>query len=396
MNSLRIRSIASLEGHRRFLRCFSHNKQLRRIHTNLKAPNSTSFHLFPVAVTGIFASVSLVSAVNSLTSSCEAKDSGDVEVAITGGTGNEEIKDGNNGTGQGTNKKAEATIESSSQEDRYDNLPEEDEPTHCTICLINRQGPCRRHWRKFERCMKDHSPKGEENESESDNSKEKSSLAEACDTYMLPWIQCIQGYKHTYTLISNNFFQEEFVDGVENSVEESDKVDLDVKGKIASIIEIDQSWWDEKKERDDNGICLVEGIARINLVDEGNGNLIDIAYIRDQDGKMLGYNEFSPLKKELKEGKAEGDKPSVGTFTFHVNPDTTKGIRVFALYKNQEDVGSIESKDSSEVENSEGGNASRVGLKQTLYQSAIFSMEDFIRSTATADVEQKIENSSKA
>jgi hypothetical protein len=38
-----------------------------------------------------------------------------------------------------------------------DDDPNNDEETTCSICLINRQGPCRKYWLKFERCMKDHS-----------------------------------------------------------------------------------------------------------------------------------------------------------------------------------------------------------------------------------------------
>ena len=44
--------------------------------------------------------------------------------------------------------------------------PDNDEETTCSICLINRQGPCRRHWLKFERCMKDHSAEKERKENE--------------------------------------------------------------------------------------------------------------------------------------------------------------------------------------------------------------------------------------
>lgn len=44
--------------------------------------------------------------------------------------------------------------------------PANDEETTCSICLINRQGPCRRYWLKFERCMKDHSAEKERLERE--------------------------------------------------------------------------------------------------------------------------------------------------------------------------------------------------------------------------------------
>lgn len=42
--------------------------------------------------------------------------------------------------------------------------PANDEPTSCSICNINRQGPCRKYWLKFERCMKEHGREREERE----------------------------------------------------------------------------------------------------------------------------------------------------------------------------------------------------------------------------------------
>jgi hypothetical protein len=46
------------------------------------------------------------------------------------------------------------------EEDDEDD-PSNDEETTCSICLINRQGPCRKYWLKFERCMKEHSAEQE-------------------------------------------------------------------------------------------------------------------------------------------------------------------------------------------------------------------------------------------
>ena len=42
-------------------------------------------------------------------------------------------------------------------EEDYEDDPSNDEETTCSICLINRQGPCRKVWLKFEYCMKEHS-----------------------------------------------------------------------------------------------------------------------------------------------------------------------------------------------------------------------------------------------
>ncbi|VEU34914.1 unnamed protein product [Pseudo-nitzschia multistriata] len=106
------------------------------------------------------------------------------------------------------------SIPEESEHDPYDNLPEEDEPTHCSICLTYRQGPCRPYWRKVEACTKDHEKenknKAEEGKSPSDKSKgdddssdegDPSSPSERCFKYMMPWIDCASKYRNLYTLI---------------------------------------------------------------------------------------------------------------------------------------------------------------------------------------------------
>ena len=100
-------------------------------------------------------------------------------------------------------------------DDPYDNLPEEDEPTHCSICNTYRQGPCRPYWRKVERCTKDHEL-GKENKdkkgnaedgSKDDNNTAKNDDQPVCMKYMLPWIECASGYRGLYALIEmdNNY-----------------------------------------------------------------------------------------------------------------------------------------------------------------------------------------------
>ena len=59
------------------------------------------------------------------------------------------------------------------EEDDEDD-PSNDEETTCSICLINRQGPCRKYWLKFERCMKEHS-------AEQEKAKAKTARAEEDD-----------------------------------------------------------------------------------------------------------------------------------------------------------------------------------------------------------------------
>jgi len=103
--------------------------------------------------------------------------------------------------------------------DPYDNLPEEDEDTHCSICLTYRQGPCRPYWRKVEACTKDGEKElkkkeeegdvGEDDNNNKDDNDSSSPMSEStrCFKYMMPWIDCASNYRNLYTLIEmdNNY-----------------------------------------------------------------------------------------------------------------------------------------------------------------------------------------------
>lgn len=95
--------------------------------------------------------------------------------------------------------------------DPYDNLPETDEPTHCSICLTYRQGPCRPYWRKVEACTKDNElPDKDEqhddgndskNDGDGDDDDTQQRPDPPCFKYMMPWIDCASGYRNLYALI---------------------------------------------------------------------------------------------------------------------------------------------------------------------------------------------------
>jgi hypothetical protein len=59
------------------------------------------------------------------------------------------------------------------EEDDEDEDPSNDEETSCSICLINRQGPCRKYWLKFERCMKEHSAEKEKTTADAESKETK-------------------------------------------------------------------------------------------------------------------------------------------------------------------------------------------------------------------------------
>lgn len=337
---------------------------------------------------------------------------------------------------------------------------QEDEETHCTICLINRQGPCRPHWRKFERCMKDHSKSsgidkgkdntGDENGNTNDASSGSSTMGDKCDGHMMPWITCVQSHRNTYTLISNKFFQDEFVDGVEKGIHVEDKVCLGGNkdtGDEPSSVPVDwkqfvefpyYDWLQEDGEgsvereeigsekkgvatgrEEDADAILVEGVARINLWDgngegQNGGRRVDLAYVRDQDGLLLGHERFSMTNNTTveREGDAPGkvvtsgdekidssheeydttdnnnagSEPRIGHCTFHVSPETTKAIQIFALYGQDYDDHSdsddikVEEMKSDEVKDSVHSVAiedeDKKRGKQTLYYSSLIPLSD--------------------
>jgi hypothetical protein len=82
------------------------------------------------------------------------------------------------------------------ENDPYINLPEVDEETTCDICNTFRKGPCRKYWRKTERCWK-----------EGDSDK--------CLPYSTPFLNCSMYYRNLYVLVMLDNFQE-YITAMEN------------------------------------------------------------------------------------------------------------------------------------------------------------------------------------
>lgn len=267
--------------------------------------------------------------------------------------------------------------------DPYENLPEEDDPTTCTICLINRQGPCRPLWRKFEKCMKDNTPGPDEGSDEATSP----SLSEKCDKYMLPWITCLQKFRNRYTLISNAFFQDEMIKEIENGVEEGEKILLD-NFNLSSIVQISDEWnkkGEDKEIQDDEDIPLVEGVVSINLWDIQESRPIEIAFVKDQDGNLLGYEQFYDFKKSLNgnQDPDENNAGKVGGCIFHASPETTKSIQIFALYRNHNDESQRESDArvnhqvlKENIDDKDQMEECISKRKQTLFYSELLPMEE--------------------
>ncbi len=435
-----------------------------------------------------------------------------------GGEGNETVRGPTDDADDDNNDIAD-TYNSDDDDDEANDDPSMDEETTCSICLINRRGPCRKYWLKFEKCMKEHhnaekkederegmvqggtrenvkndsdgigsnnmncddggnkgavpslslledgwdefmtksTRPGEEDDDEDEVDKDDdddddddeeeegedddgtttkdsttidtkasattttkttptSSLAERCDKHMIPWIECIQRHRNTYSLISNDFYQGDYIDPLEYSIPEerralfgafkgieheeekksleavdirNDDSDDGVKsgngGYVVKFngVEIDLESWKEhidaetdSDEEDDNydigknviartastvnindddGPHLVNASAKFQLTDpnakispnekcydSGRGQ-IEVAYIKDQQGRLLGFDSFNSTKKEKNVDSSDGNNPGeesastnttiIGECTFHIVPGETTSIVAYAIYR---------------------------------------------------------------
>lgn len=234
-----------------------------------------------------------------------------------------------------------------SDDDPYANLPEEDEETTCFMCLVNRQGPCRDYWRKFERCLKDHPiKKDEQQDEESHDESAKEETADAsvfCDQYMLPWLACVQSYRNLYLLYFNYLNQTDLIEPLEESIRgeeivEWKEVNVDWSPYVDWVKSKDYTTWDlfeilkrnalpitPRPEYEGEDPEMVEIEVKVKLQNEELP--LQIAYAKDQGGLLLGMEHFS--EKE--------EKPEETTFKISFRPSMTANVQFYAFYKNDKD-----------------------------------------------------------
>ena len=196
---------------------------------------------------------------------------------------------------------------------------------------------------------------------------------------MIPWISCIQEHRNVYSLISNAFYQQDYVDPLEESIPNNQrrpftKVESSIGEKEGYIVkfrgvEVDLGNWREHVEADaDDGDefadeedslsqsapknveepHLINAYAKIKLSEPETGNPIEVAYIKDQKGRLLGFDSFSKrdtLEKEnennihddqekVHDGSTmEHEKRHDGECTFHIVPDDTTSVVAYAIYR---------------------------------------------------------------
>lgn len=266
--------------------------------------------------------------------------------------------------------------------DPFENLPQEDEPTHCSICLTYRQGPCRPYWRKVEACTKDNELKKDDNdesskkdENEGDDDKKSSDSNEdeeeeadpPCLKYMLPWIDCASGFRNLYNLIELDTNYTIGVADLENeasnnlcwAASSTPSVDWsawaayrqgnpDWKLPVAENFESPEhaSLWKTLDQSKDP--VLVEVKTTVNAI-EGEG-MLECAYAKDQDGNVIGFqygtkpSEAFDTEKE-EDGEGEAKKEPTVTLKIRILPERTQTITIAAAYTQPPAEDTNESKD---------------------------------------------------
>lgn len=237
-------------------------------------------------------------------------------------------------------------------EDPYENLPEEDEETHCSMCKTFRQGPCRPQWRKLERCFKDHE-------------NEEDGASTHCMKYFTPHQKCLTAYTNLYQLISLNMKQE-LVRDAELSVTQEERrswtptVDWTMWKKFVADVGTDYRETLPEMPRDtplwkrfpeNTEPVIIPPTASVPK--EKDGMILKLCYAVDQDGIVLGfsYNEgYGKLLDRAKQmtnenkGPTEEEAPPTNEadleeesgvdmeLEFYVVPGETSHVTISAMY----------------------------------------------------------------
>ena len=246
---------------------------------------------------------------------------------------------------KGESEKQEGN-EEDEDDDPYANLPEEDEPTDCSMCNTFRQGPCRTTWRKLERCFKDH--------------EEEQNGAQKCMRYFLPHQKCLMNYTNLYSLVRLTNLQE-YIDETEKTLPTNQRREMD------ELPDIDWSLWEQfiqdvgphftqglstsvskdtplwKRFPPDTEPVVLTFSTQIPRQDKA-GLVLRFAYVVDQDGMVLGVesNEIYRKLKDQAEGRVREQSSTDNEDTetpgphvnleFHVVPSITQNIQVKAMY----------------------------------------------------------------
>jgi hypothetical protein len=254
--------------------------------------------------------------------------------------------------------------------DPYENLPEEDQPTHCSICKTYRQGPCRPYWRKVELCTKDNELKKDNGDDKPENDDTNTAEADEtadeqeqqeeelkdppCLKYILPWIECASGYRNLYNMIE---LDTNYTMGIEELEEEAAK-SLCWTRDTEPVVEWtewqthvqENNWKQQPKKKTTKGtkkpvsqrpalwkildtssdpeIITVTAVVPLFEVDNQEG-VLECAYAQDQEGNVIGFSYGKSSGSDRKEGEEE--LPFV-TLNIRIIPSHTTHVTVAASY----------------------------------------------------------------
>jgi len=263
------------------------------------------------------------------------------------------------------------------EEDPYDNLPEEDEPTHCSICLTYRQGPCRPYWRKVEACTKDNELKKDEGDEESsayeenenvDQDDEGSQKDPPCLKYMLPWIDCATGFRNLYNLIELDTNYTMGIADLEKEATENlcwvpsngPKIDWSTWTRY-----VQQSGWKppgiKRRNSDYKGKTLwktldqtkdpeiVEIEATVSTTQDSG--VLECAYAQDQYGNVIGFTYGTKPSEAHQDDEKDGEQ-SNNTVTVKIRllPNVTESVTIAAAYTQPPNDENNENKENESLE----------------------------------------------
>ena len=168
-----------------------------------------------------------------------------------------------------------------------------------------------------------------------------------------------------YSIISNDFYQRDYVDPLEDSVLESNrqqfsKSEAEMEEEDHFLIkfdgvQVDLGNWREHVEADAEGgevlddedekptphgeePQLINAYAKFKLNDPKTGAPIEVAYIKDQKGRLLGFDSFTKQKSPDSESDEDhDDKIEEGECTFHLVPGETSIITACAIYRSRKE-----------------------------------------------------------
>lgn len=331
-------------------------------------------------------------------------------------------------------------------EDPYDNLPEKDEPTHCSICMTYRQGPCRPYWRKVEACTKENElPKegkkkdneeDKENDKDSDKDKEdddssKDGMDEApCFKYMLPWIECATGFRNLYNFIeldtnytagivelekdasevfcwAPNSTKEPQVDWTAWQVYVESHPDWKLPPKKETTSSSTSTsttstsstavslWKTLDQTKDPEAIEVTASVA----VKQGPGGVLECAYAVDQDNHVIGFAYGTKPSQAAASADLEGEEDednSTVTLKIGLLPTHTRTVTIAAAYTQPPTAATaaakqVESKASTtttttttEDTTDSDADPSPPSLDSHIYKSRPFSVEQMGKKESTS------------